>query len=28
MSSFFFSLGGALLSSLAMIIAHKFLRKY
>ena len=27
-SSFFFSLGGALLSSFAMIISHKFLRKY
>lgn len=27
-SSFFFSMGGAILSSLAMILSHKFLKKY
>ncbi|MDU2115784.1 MAG: Gx transporter family protein [Peptoniphilus lacydonensis] len=27
-SSFFFSIGGAILSSISMILAHKFLRKY
>ncbi|MDU2110533.1 MAG: Gx transporter family protein [Peptoniphilus lacydonensis] len=27
-SSFFFSIGGAILSSISMILVHKFLRKY